>query len=182
MDRAEAPHLHHRAHQRLSLFDENRRVKYPFCPPKDTYNHARNPQVIHGTPLPPIAELIKQGKIGAFNFPIAMNPGLARALGTMLKQDFQRAVLGRVHQMDRDAARSRRPILFVCDEYQAFATTGDNEASGAEKFFSLARQARCIPLVATQSISSLHSALTGESWRTDAVARAAHKDLPDLGG
>ena len=68
--------------------------------------------------------------------------------------------------MDRDAARSRRPVLFVCDEYQAFATTGENEPSGDEKFFSLARQARCIPMVATQSISSLRSALTGESWRT----------------
>ena len=150
----------------LSLFDDNPRVKYTFCPPKDTYDPARNPQGIHGMPLPPLAELIEQGKIVALNFPIAMNPGLARALGTMLKQDFQRAVLGRVHQMDRDAARSRRPVLFVCDEYQAFATTGENEPSGDEKFFSLARQARCIPLVATQSISSLRSALTGESWRT----------------
>jgi hypothetical protein len=150
----------------LSLFDDNPRVKYAFCPPKETYDPAQNPQAIHGTPLPPLAELIEQGKIVALNFPIAMNPGLARALGTMLKQDFQRAVLARVHQMDRDDARSRRPVLFVCDEYQAFATTGENEPSGDEKFFSLARQARCIPLVATQSISSLRSALTGESWRT----------------
>jgi hypothetical protein len=150
----------------LSLFDDNPRVKYAFCPPKDTYDPTRNPGGIHGTPLPPLEDLIEQGKIVALNFPIAMNPGLARALGTMLKQDFQRAVLGRVHQMDRDTARSRRPVLFVCDEYQAFATTGENEPSGDEKFFSLARQARCIPLVATQSISSLRSALTGESWRT----------------
>ena len=102
----------------------------------------------------------------ALNFPIAMNPGLARALGTMLKQDFQRAVLNRVHRMQADEARSRRPVLFVCDEYQAFATTGENEPSGDEKFFSLARQARCIPIVATQSISSLRSTLSGESWRT----------------
>jgi TraM recognition site of TraD and TraG len=150
----------------LSLFDDNPRVKHTFCPPKDTYDPARNPNGVHGTPLPPLADLIEQGKIVALNFPLAMNPGLARALGTMLKQDFQRAVLNRVHQMDRDAARSRRPVLFVCDEYQAFATTGENEPSGDEKFFSLARQARCIPLVATQSISSLRSALTGESWRT----------------
>ncbi len=41
-----------------------------------------------------------------------------------------------------------------------------NEPSGDEKFFSLARQARCIPIVAMQSISSLRSPLTGESWRT----------------
>jgi hypothetical protein len=150
----------------LSLFDDNPRVKYTFCPPKETYDPARNPNGIHGTPLPPLADLIERGKVVALNFPIAMNPGLARALGTMLKQDFQRAVLNRVHRMEADEARSRRPVLFVCDEYQAFATTGENEPSGDEKFFSLARQARCIPIVATQSISSLRSTLSGESWRT----------------
>jgi hypothetical protein len=150
----------------LSLFDDNPQVKYAFCPPKEMYDPARNPNGIHGIPLPPLAELVEQGKVVALNFPLAMNPGLARALGTMLKQDFQRAVLGRVHQMDANASRSRRPALFVCDEYQAFATTGENEPSGDEKFFSLARQARCIPIVATQSISSLRSTLSGESWRT----------------
>ena len=150
----------------LSLFDDNPRVKHTFCPPKDTYDPARNPDGIHGVPLPPLAELIEQGKVIALNFPIAMNPGLARALGTMLKQDFQRAVLNRIHTMSTDPATARRPVMFVCDEYQAFATTGENEPSGDEKFFSLARQARCIPIVATQSISSLRSTLTGESWRT----------------
>jgi hypothetical protein len=70
------------------------------------------------------------------------------------------------HTMSIDTAQARRPVMFVCDEYQAFATTGENEPSGDEKFFSLARQARCIPIVATQSISSLRSTLTGESWRT----------------
>jgi len=150
----------------LSLFDDNPRVKRTFCPPKDAYDPACNADGVHGTPLPPLSDLIEQGKVVALNFPIAMNPGLARALGTMLKQDFQRAVLGRVNRLDVDASRSQRPVLFVCDEYQAFATTGENEPSGDEKFFSLARQARCIPIVATQSISSLRSTLSGESWRT----------------
>jgi TraM recognition site of TraD and TraG len=150
----------------LSLFDDNPRVKHTFCPPKDTYDPAKNPDGIHGVPLPPLADLIDQGKVIALNFPVAMNPGLARALGTMLKQDFQRAVLNRIHRMHADPSLSRRPVLFVCDEYQAFATTGENEPSGDEKFFSLARQAKCIPIVATQSISSLRSTLTGESWRT----------------
>jgi hypothetical protein len=150
----------------LSLFDDNPKVKYTFCPPKDTYNPARNANAMYGVPLPPLSELIEQGKVVALNFPIAMNPGLARALGTMLKQDFQRAVLNRIHPMNADEGSRRRPVMFVCDEYQAFATTGENEPSGDEKFFSLARQARCIPIVATQSISSLRSALPGEAWRT----------------
>jgi hypothetical protein len=150
----------------LSLFDDNPRVKHTFCPPRDLYDPARNPDGRFGTPLPPLGELIEQGKIIALNFPIAMNPGLARALGTMLKQDFQRAVLNRVHRADPESSHDLRPVLFVCDEYQAFATTGENEPSGDEKFFALARQARCVPMVATQSISSLRSTLQGEAWRT----------------
>ena len=117
-------------------------------------------------PLPPIADLIEQGKVIALNFPTATNPGLARAIGTMLKQDFQRAVLNRIPKMTADRRSRGARCCFVCDEYQAFATTGENEPSGDEKFFSLARQARCIPIVATQSISSLRSTLPGESWRT----------------
>ncbi|MGA7960948.1 MAG: TraM recognition domain-containing protein, partial [Candidatus Acidiferrales bacterium] len=34
------------------------------------------------------------------------------------------------------------------------------------KFFSLSRQPKCIPIIATQSISSLKSALSGDGWRT----------------
>src|SRR6476620_10119716 len=48
----------------------------------------------------------------------------------------------------------------------AFATAGEDDPTGDEKFFSLSRQGKCIALVATQSISSLRSALPGESWRT----------------
>ncbi len=150
----------------LSLFDDNPKVKHTFCPPRETYDPAQNPDGRHGTPLPPLAELIDQGKVIALNFPVAMNPGLARAIGTMLKQDFQRAVLNRIPTMGTEAAGAGRPVVFLCDEYQAFATTGEHEPSGDEKFFSLARQARCIPIVATQSISSLRSTLSGESWRT----------------
>jgi hypothetical protein len=150
----------------LSLFDDNPQVKYTFCPPKEIYDSQRNTDGRYGEALPPLADLIEQGKVIALNFPIAMNPGLARALGTMLKQDFQRAVLNRIPRMNARPDRVWRPVVFLCDEYQAFATVGENEPSGDEKFFSLARQAKCIPIVATQSISSLRSTLPGESWRT----------------
>ena len=43
---------------------------------------------------------------------------------------------------------------------------GENEPSGDEKFFTLSRQAKCIPVVATQSISSLKTTLPGDTWRT----------------
>lgn len=43
---------------------------------------------------------------------------------------------------------------------------GESDPTGDEKFFALSRQAKCIPIVATQSLSSLRSTLPGESWRT----------------
>jgi hypothetical protein len=46
-------------------------------------------------------------------------------------------------------------IRRICDEYQHFATVGENEPTGDEKLVSLSRQPKCIPIIATQSISSL---------------------------
>lgn len=150
----------------LSVFDDNPRVRHTFCPPKALYDPEANADGRLGTPMPALDTLIGAGKLVALNFPTVMNPGLARILGTLLKLDFQRAVLARIPSMPSTPAHRGRPVIFLCDEYQAFATTGENEPSGDEKFFSLARQARCIPIVATQSLSSLRSTLPGESWRT----------------
>jgi hypothetical protein len=148
----------------LSLFDDNPRVKRTFCPPVELYRTTT--QTSGRKPLPPIATLLEEGKIIALNFPVSMNPGLARAIGVMLKMDFQRAVLNRIPSISATPGNVWRPIVFICDEYQHFATVGENEPSGDEKFFTLSRQARCIPIVATQSISSLKTTLPGETWRT----------------
>jgi hypothetical protein len=150
----------------LSLFDDNPSVKYVFCPPKETYDKVANADHRYGTPLPPLRQLIEDGKVLALNFPVVSNPGLAKTIGTLLKQDFQRAMIGRIPEMDRDPGRHFRPALFLCDEYHAFATVGESDPTGDEKFFALSRQAKCIPIVATQSISSLRSTLQGEAWRT----------------
>jgi type IV secretory pathway TraG/TraD family ATPase VirD4 len=96
-----------------------------------------------------------------------MNPGLARILGVMLKLGFQRAVLQRIPQISAQPQRTWLDLLFVYDEYHAFATVGETDPTGDERTFALSRQARLIPIVATQSINSLRSALSGdESWRT----------------
>ena len=84
----------------------------------------------------------------------------------MMKLDFQRAVLMRIPEMEVHPERYFRQVFFVCDEYQAFATVGENDPNGDEKFFSLSRQPKCIPIIATQSISSLKSTLPGDSYRT----------------
>src|SRR3984957_10291398 len=150
----------------LSLFDDNPKVKRVFCPKPECYDANKNVGNQYGKALPSFSWLIEQGKVCALNFPIGMNPGLAKALGVMMKLDFQRAVLNRVPEIEAHPDRYFRQVLFLCDEYQHFATVGDNDPTGDEKFFSLSRQPKCIPIVATQSISSLRSALPGESWRT----------------
>ncbi len=149
----------------LSMFDDNPQVKRIFCPPKTAYGSDNNPNR-DGVPLPPFADLIEQGKVIALNFPAGANPGLARTIGTLMKLDFQRAMLNRIPEIEKQPERHWREVLFLCDEYQAFATVGEHDPTGDEKFFALSRQAKCIPIVATQSISSLRSTLPGESWRT----------------
>jgi TraM recognition site of TraD and TraG len=150
----------------LSLFDDNPRVKKVFCPKRECYDPQKNANHEYGKPLPSFSWLIESGKICSLNFPIGMNPGLAKALGVMMKLDFERAVINRVPEMETHPERHFRQVLFLCDEYQHFATVGENDPTGDEKFFSLSRQPKCIPIIATQSLSSLRSALPGESWRT----------------
>jgi hypothetical protein len=150
----------------LSLFDDNPKVKRVFCPKKECYDPKKNANYRFGRPLPSFRWLIENGAVCALNFPIGMNAGLAKALGVMMKLDFQRAVLNRVPEMEAHPERYFRQVLFLCDEYQHFATVGESDPIGDERFFSLSRQPKCIPIVATQSISSLKSALPGDSWRT----------------
>ena len=149
----------------LSLFDDNPLVHDTFCPPRSAYAGDIKPG--ERQPLPPLEELLETGSVLALNFPVVMNPGLARALGVMLKLDFQRAVLKRIPKIAAAPDRGWRDLVFICDEYHAFATVGETDPTGDERTFALSRQARLIPIVATQSISSLRSALPGdESWRT----------------
>jgi len=150
----------------LSLFDDSPKVKRVFCPKKECYDPEKNVGNRYGKPLPSFSWLIETGKVCALNFPIGMNPGLAKAIGVMMKLDFERAVLNRVPEIEANPERYFRQVLFLCDEYQHFATVGESDPTGDEKFFSLSRQPKCIPIVATQSISSLRSALPGDSWRT----------------
>ena len=141
-------------------------MKRTFCPPVECYDPVANADHRYGKPLPSFTWLIETGKVCALNFPIGLNAGLAKALGVMMKLDFQ---TGSPQSRSRDGNASERyfrQVFFICDEYQHFATVGENEPTGDEKFFSLSRQPKCIPIVATQSISSLKSSLPGDTWRS----------------
>ena len=118
-------------------------------------------------PLPPLEELLESGHVLALNFPGGPEPRpRARA-----RRDAQAGLPARRAPADSQDCRTSgadwRDLLFVCDEYHAFATVGETDPTGDERTFALSRQARLIPIVATQSVSSLRSALPGdESWRT----------------
>lgn len=150
----------------LSLFDTDPDVKRVFCPPKELYQGKHCASDPEGVVLPPFAQLVEVGRVCGLNFPVALNPGLARAIGTMMKQDYQRAVLLRIPQMEAHPERHWRATVFLCDEYQNFATVGSNDPNGDERFLSLSRQPKCIPIVATQSVSSLKEALAGAGYKT----------------
>ena len=116
--------------------------------------------------LPPLYELIEGGKVLALNMPAGSNPALARAIGVMLKNAWLQALLMRPAKMKETPTAYFRPAVFICDEYQAFASVGEDDPTGDEKSFALTRQCRCIPIVATQSISSLRAVLgSSEAWR-----------------
>ena len=167
----------------LSMFDLPA-VARVFCPPAPEARQRRRPAGqeptdTHGTnttplaaialsgDLPPLDQLIESGKVLALNMPAGTNPALARAVGVMLKNAWLQSLLRRPAQMKREPGRYFRPAVFICDEYQAFASVGEDDPSGDEKAFALTRQCRVIPIVATQSISSLRSVLgSGEAWRT----------------
>jgi hypothetical protein len=150
----------------LSLFDTNRTVRRIFCPPKELYDGKAVAADPGAKVLPPFGELIESGKVVGLNFPEALNPALAKVIGTLMKVDYQRAVMLRIPVMDAHPERHFRPTVFLCDEYQSFATVGGDNPTGDERFWSLSRQPKCIPLVATQSISSLKEALPNEGVKT----------------
>ena len=162
----------------LSLFDQPD-VADIFCPPRPANGRPANGQALpEGEPLPPplpnlkrrlppLADLIEEGKVLALNMPAGTNPALARIIGVMLKQAWLQALLRRPPQMKLRPNHYFRPAAFICDEYQAFATVGQDDPAGDEQAFARTRQSRCIPIVATQSISSLRSVVHGgEAWRT----------------
>jgi hypothetical protein len=150
----------------LSLFETDAKVRKVFCPPKELYEGKPSPSDPDAKVLPPFDELIESGKVVGLNFPTALNPALAKIIGTLMKVDYQRAVMLRIPEMDEHRERYFRPTVFICDEYQNFATVGGDNPTGDERWLSLSRQPKCIPLVATQSISSLKDALPNEGVKT----------------
>ena len=150
----------------LSLFETDPQVRRVFCPPQELYEGKPCGSDPRGRILPPFEDLIETGKVVGLNFPVVLNPALAKTIGTMMKIDYQRAVQLRIPKMDAHPEQHFRATVFICDEYQNFATVGGDNPTGDERFLSISRQPKCIPIVASQSISSLTEALPNEGVKT----------------
>ena len=102
--------------------------------------------VMSGASTMRIADMLDSGKIFYVAMPLARRPRLAMIVSTLIKLEFQNAVLRRVDKP--------RPSFFLCDEFQSFFTAG--EGTGDSDFFQLSRQSRHANVVAAQNVSAFY--------------------------
>ena len=93
----------------LSLFEADPDVRRVFCPPKELYEGQSVESDPDGHVLPPFDELIEAGKVIGLDFPVALNPALAKTIGTMMKIDYQRAVQLRIPRMEAETRSALSP-------------------------------------------------------------------------
>ncbi|MCW5702319.1 MAG: TraM recognition domain-containing protein [Bradyrhizobium sp.] len=89
-------------------------------------------------------DVLEQGKIYYVHAPLAANPRLGLIVNTVIKRQFQNAVL-----------RSREkpvPSIYLCDEFHNLFSPGRD---GDSQFFSLSRQANHANLIAFQNLPLL---------------------------
>ena len=132
----------------LSMFDLPS-VARVFCPPapgaasaQDTTpatraqttgrrDHSRRSK--HGAHCRPSMSSSRAGRSSPSICPPAPIPALSRAVGVMLKNAWLQSLLRRPATMKAEPGRYVRPAVFICDEYQAFASVGEDDPSGDEK-------------------------------------------------
>ncbi len=111
--------------------------------------------------FPGFQEVINKGKIIILRMPESQYGLTGRTIGIMLKLDYFRTVLNRVYNAAvNNKINTARPVLFLCDEYQNYVTSGDIESDG--EFFARCRQSKSINIMLTQSYSSLKLKLGSE--------------------
>ncbi|MEE4209535.1 MAG: type IV secretory system conjugative DNA transfer family protein [Parvularcula sp.] len=92
-----------------------------------------------------LAEVIDEGRILYVHMPVAEREVMARVVSTFVKLEFYREVLRRPDK--------KRPSFFLCDEFQAFFTTG--QGRGDADAFERTRQSNHANVVAFQNLNAL---------------------------
>jgi hypothetical protein len=123
--------------------------KETFCAPLEKLN------------FPGFHAVVNAGKIVILNMPESKYGLTGKIIGIMMKLDYFRTVLNRVYKsVIDDKVNTKRPVLFICDEYQNYVTSGDIESDA--EFFARCRQSKAVNIVLTQSYSSLKLKLGSE--------------------
>ena len=109
--------------------------------------------------------IIEDGKIVLVSFSPS-DPIMAKTLCTLVKNLFQRRVLGRyAAYISGDIKNYERPVFIAADEYSQVACELQGRPIGDGDFFSQARQHGCLGLLATQSVNMLQSSSLKENWK-----------------
>ncbi len=103
--------------------------------------------------------VIDHGRVVVLSLSGSFYGPAARTLRTVLKTNFQRAVLQRAESRYFDGSvirriNQQRPVYFLCDEFSESFTEG-GQGIGDPFFLSESREFRCSCLLATQGISAL---------------------------
>lgn len=84
-------------------------------------------------------------------------------VGKILKQKFYQATFATHVSGERNF-----PVFYICDEFQRYITT--DEESGEQSFLDRCRAYRAVCVLCTQSLSSLHYAVGGDSAAIHSIA------------
>ena len=114
----------------------------------DIFSPSRNSQNFYG-----FKDVVEKGKIVVLNMNIAEYRNLSKIIAAYLKLDFQTEVMARLANKSSNSIRS---VAFISDEYHEYVT--DTDAN----FFAQSREAKCVNIVATQSYTSLLSAINNQ--------------------
>ncbi len=131
----------------FSVFTKPRYAKI-FCP---SYEQAMNTK----TYFEGFEKAIATGKIVVPYVPFAKYGFISIIIVLLLKESFKRAVLNSLSDAQQNMFSNKsRPIVFLGDEYQRFVNPLDAQ------FFDAAREARLIPMLSTQMVSSLGAVIS----------------------
>jgi TraM recognition site of TraD and TraG len=109
--------------------------------------------------------IIEDGRIVLVSFSPS-DPIMARTLCTLVKNLFQRSVLGRYERYLSGRIKNyERPLVIAADEYSQVACELQGKPLGDGDFFSQSRQHGCMGLLATQSVNNLQASPLKENWK-----------------
>jgi type IV secretory pathway TraG/TraD family ATPase VirD4 len=108
---------------------------------------------------------VLNGKVFLVDMPLNTWGMCGNLVYMFIKLRYFDAVKKRLSNLDLDQSR---PVFFMCDEYQRLVDRSEAQLNSDLNFWDIARAAKSIGIITTQSISSFYSAI-GDDRITDAI-------------